>query len=367
LPEPPTVQSVIIQPVAPSQAVLLAPLPAITAWTPPEKAAPKEFVLPGRPKSAPQQPALDAPPQIDSPNREARLSDVNMTGLASNSQPSLPRPPSSTAPVRVFQPPKPQSAPASQAIGALGGDPAALITAGAGALPPGTYVSVPAVVQRGAVGVLAPPPPRDVPPVNGSGAGQGAGGSSGQGNGGSGSGTTPSGNAPPLNLTPGVARPLPPGVTRVVRPRDGRYTFSVMGSRPDEAFPESAGMLSGDIVFTVYLRIGASRDWVLQYCLPRSAPQGAIERGGTVKIEAPYALLMLRPAVTFQSDDDYLFVRGVVNRAGQFEQLAQLGEAEIVNKELLLSTLRQWEFRPALRDGQPVAVEALLIIPRQDR
>jgi len=25
--------------------------------------------------------------------------------------------------------------------------------------------------------------------------------------------------------------------------------------------------------------------------------------------------------------------------------------------------LRQWEFRPAKRDGQPIAVEVLLIIP----
>jgi hypothetical protein len=32
---------------------------------------------------------------------------------------------------------------------------------------------------------------------------------------------------------------------------------------------------------------------------------------------------------------------------------------------LLLKSLKLWAFRPASRDGEPIAVEVLLIIPRE--
>jgi len=137
-----------------------------------------------------------------------------------------------------------------------------------------------------------------------------------------------------------------------------------MGSAPEEAFPESAGMLSGRLVYTVYLRIRPRRDWILQYCLPRAAPQGDTGRGSTARLEAPYAVVMLRPEVSFESDDEHVFVRGQINDLGEFEKLEQVGDAVVANKEFLLSTLRKWEFRPASRDGKPVPVETLLIIPR---
>jgi hypothetical protein len=145
----------------------------------------------------------------------------------------------------------------------------------------------------------------------------------------------------------------------VTKPKDGRYTFMVMGSKPEESFPEAAGMLSGKLVYTVYLGIGARPDWILQYCLPPSAPVAA-----TGVLTAPYPYLMFRPALSYDWDGEHLFVHGMLNEAGKLERLEPVGEATPAEKSALLASLLRWEFRPAARGGQPTAVEVLLIVPR---
>ena len=364
LPAPPRVNSIVIQPNSRVLAELMAKLPAITAWAPREAPTPKKFVLPGIRQAPVERPNLNAPPVLDKPNREVRLSDLNMTGLASNVQPRLPRPPSSTTPVRVFELPKPGSEARGGGMGRAERDPANLITAGPPELQAGAYLSLPALGDKVAsAGITAPPPEP---------AGTEAGNSGGSRNGSdSGSGSARQGSASPagaqaIELTPARDTEPPLPATRIVRPKDGHYTFFVMGSRPEESFPETVGMLSGKLVYTVYLRIGARRDWILQYCLPKSAPTAA-EGKGNAALEAPYPFLMLRPEVSFDSEEERLFVHGMISGAGKFEQLELVGEAVVANKELLLGTLRQWEFRPAARDGKPTPVEVLLIIPRPDQ
>ena len=152
---------------------------------------------------------------------------------------------------------------------------------------------------------------------------------------------------------------MPPGAIRVTKPMDGRYTFMVMGSKPEESFPEAAGMLSGKLVYTVYLGIGARPDWILQYCLPQSA---AVAAGGA--LAAPYPYLMFRPKLSYEWDGEYLFVKGMLSEEGKLERLEPVGEATAVDKAALLASLIRWEFRPATRGGKPTAVEVLLIVPR---
>jgi hypothetical protein len=60
-----------------------------------------------------------------------------------------------------------------------------------------------------------------------------------------------------------------------------------------------------------------------------------------------------------------LVVHGFVNLAGRFEQLSLVSDVDFPEKQALLASLSQWEFRPASRDGQATAVEVLLIIPRE--
>ena len=109
-----------------------------------------------------------------------------------------------------------------------------------------------------------------------------------------------------------AAPPMPPGAIRVTKPKDGRYTFMVMGSKPEESFPEAAGMLSGKLVYTVYLGIGVRPDWILQYCLP---PSAAVAAGGA--LAAPYPYLMFRPKLSYEWDGRVPVCKGNAKRGGE--------------------------------------------------
>jgi hypothetical protein len=56
-------------------------------------------------------------------------------------------------------------------------------------------------------------------------------------------------------------------------------------------------------------------------------------------------------------------VHGMITAAGRFVQLATVVPEQFENMKQLMDALQQWEFRPATHDGQPSAVEILLIIP----
>jgi len=56
-----------------------------------------------------------------------------------------------------------------------------------------------------------------------------------------------------------------------------------------------------------------------------------------------------------------------VNKAGRFENLTILLPPDYAEAELMLESLRQWEFRPASQNGQSVRVEILLIIPEEEQ
>ncbi len=315
MPEPPRISSLVIQP-SKGLADLLSAMPAISAWAPRERPAPKTFVQPGRTRPVPERPALDAPPTLARPNNEPRLADLNFAAVPTVAAPALPRAPSSTTPVRVVQPFKPPAEVLNAGIGARAGDAVNLITAGPVILPPNTYVSVP----PGVAGVLpetAPPPP--AAPAAAVAAGKPGEAQSGakapsrvSAAGRPDAAPAAAAGAPAIELTaPREAAP-PPGSIRVTKPKDGRYTFMVTGSKPEESFPEAAGMLSGKLVYTVYLGIGARPDWILQYCLPQSSPVAA---AGV--LAAPYPYLMFRPALSYDWDGEHLFVHGMLKRGGK--------------------------------------------------
>jgi hypothetical protein len=139
-----------------------------------------------------------------------------------------------------------------------------------------------------------------------------------------------------------------------------------MGSPVSGQYPESSGVLSGRLVYTVYVRVGTKKSWIMQYCLPRSVePVGKI-KGSAMPVDPPYPFLLLRPELAFTPDMDYVIVHGFVTATGTFEQLSIVGATDFPQEHLLLSSLGLWRFRPASRDGQPTSVEVLLIIPREE-
>jgi hypothetical protein len=350
LPVPPRADSLLIQP-STEIAKLVTALPSISAWAPRQRPAPKAFVQPGRPPGSPARPVLVAPPSVDRPSLAARLSDINFAAAPAVAAPALPRSPASTAPVGMIAPPQPQGEALNTGLGGKIGDPANLITAGPALLPPNTYVSVPA----GVAGAAAGEGPATAAPGGGQMGGQGG------RSGGSGSGA--GGAAGPetvvIDVTAAREAKPPAGATRVTRPKDGRYSFLVMGSKPEESFPEAAGLLSGKLVYTVYLGIGARPDWILQYCLPNSASPAAAG-----PLDAPYPYLMFRPKLSFSWEEEYLFVKGMLRPEGKLEQLKLISEVAPADRDALLASLNRWEFRPATRGGKPAVVEVLLIVPK---
>jgi hypothetical protein len=156
-----------------------------------------------------------------------------------------------------------------------------------------------------------------------------------------------------------------PGTTTITLPKEGQFGVVVMGSTAAAPYPESTGTLSGTMVYTVYLRVGQRKNWILQYCLPRNAGPSVRPTGTQAPpLEAPWPYHMVRPDQA--GDTDYALVHGMVNTEGRFEKLSITFPEDLESKDLLLRSLKQWAFRPAKRDGVPLTVEVLLIIPRED-
>jgi hypothetical protein len=368
LPAPPKMKSVILQPIPETAAAISQTLPPIASWTPPEKPTPKSLVLPARKAPQPQEAVLDAPPSPNLPNQELRLADLSQTGIPASQPPALPRPAASASPLRVFQLPGRKEEPrAGRAADSRDGETAVLITAAPTQPALGTVVSVPPVIGRPPLDLPGEPaPPHAAERKEGASQGSGGAGASqgpgaGTGSHGNTDGREVSGGGPtnPLLVpsAPPPERPLP--AVRITRPKEGRYSFLVLGSAPEESFPETGGMMRCKMVYTVYLRIGVRPDWTLLFCPPA---QSAAAAG---KLEAPYPFVMLRPELAFGAEDR-LFVHGSILETGRFSALTFPGSISDQDRDLLLRSLNLWEFRPASRGGQPVGVEILLIIPRPE-
>ena len=173
------------------------------------------------------------------------------------------------------------------------------------------------------------------------------------------SGTLPAGNVI-VSAPHGAENQGVPGVTRIVQPANGKFAVVIQGSPDSTRYRESAGILGGKVVYTVYLRVGMRRNWILQYNTPRDETSVI----GGDSIEAPWPLVMMRPD-QIGAQSTYVLVHGRVTAAGEFDQLSTVFPTDFAEKDLLLKSLKLWKFRPASRDGQAVTVEVLLIIPRQ--
>ncbi len=156
---------------------------------------------------------------------------------------------------------------------------------------------------------------------------------------------------------------LPANVTRINLPKDGKFGVVVTGSSQATPYPETIGALSGKMVYTVYLSVGLHKKWILQYCLTKEAAR-LVPRGSGTPLEAPWPFLVFRPDQLAQPGD-YVVVHGVIDAEGHFDQLAMVFPDEFDQKDLLISSLKHWSFRPASRDRQATSVEILLIIPAE--
>jgi hypothetical protein len=133
-----------------------------------------------------------------------------------------------------------------------------------------------------------------------------------------------------------------------------RYDSVVIAAAGALFFPGTEGLLSGDVVYTVYLRAGSSRDWVLQFS-PRDAAS---------PIEPPYPAGAVIPQVTLAPEVEYMVIHGVINAQGRFEKVAIVGDRPLSpDPDAFVRSLSEWEFQPATLDGGAIPVDIVLIVP----
>jgi len=337
------VKQTLVQPDVPPEVVLKQeiPLPTALLWT----QLAKPSILP--PLSAAPRVVVDqpVPPKLDPRNAEPTVSDLRIAEALLNQLPQLPRPAATTSPVRTAD-----SHPASQ----IPENSPAVISQ---TTVPVNLISDPSNPVNSTTMVVVLPANQVVPSGVGSGKGILASLTSGPGN-----ISDPHAGANGSQEDPGDD--TLPGTTRIDLPKDGKFGAVVLASAESSPYPESETALSGKLIRTVYLQMGLRKSWILQYC-QQDAGATATSRRATSEgpIEAPWPFLMIRP--NDLSTSDYVVVHGIVTADGRFDQLALVFPEDLSQKDLVMSSLKRWQFRPASQAGQNEAVEVLLIIPRE--
>ncbi|WP_035359037.1 hypothetical protein [Edaphobacter aggregans] len=363
---------VLVQPDAPPDLLLPqeTPVPLIVMWSP--ENSPNKTIVPPPPQEAT---VTNVRPSFVKPNREPELADLNISATRFPSQ--TPTMPSSTSPLVVRGPEPVQQVPETAAAQLQQPTPARVLSL-SDVQSEGPVV-IPVVNQGSkaetSTSLVSPRAENTSGSGNGNPAakqnGVGAGDGSGEqkntaaaGSGpGSGSETGGKSGADQGSVSGGIVGGEA-SVVHITLPKDGQFGVVVVGSSLAEQYPETVGVWSGRLVYTVYLHIGLGKNWILQYTVPRS--EEAAASGNVTRPEAPWPYDILRPNLVA---DDYtseaIMVHGFVNLAGRFERLALVFPTQFAQAKFLLDALQQWQFRAARQNGNLTAVEVLLIIPEE--
>jgi hypothetical protein len=365
----------LLQPKLPRQIIPeKVPAPTVVIWQMENKTT--ATIVPPLPKKTT---ATVVQPAVQPPNEEVNLDKLAIASspTASKTQPILP---STTTPMVVLAPQAAPTPPETTSKSTAQPTPAAVVSLsdlrkeGVVILPPANQTA-----SSSSSGLLAPGHPEDLAQAD--------------------HGNADRGNAPGNNTAPGGANSakddagksgagkaqgtktgqdgkdntvLGPAlaetsngagtVERINLPKNGEFGAVIVGSSLEEMYPEAAELWSGRLAYTVYLHVGLAKSWILQYALPAATEAAA--GGNAAHLAAPWPYTIVRPNLTLDDlNADALMVRGVVNASGRFEALAVAFPPKYAQAEFVISSLRQWEFRPATQGGHPTAVEVLLIIP----
>jgi hypothetical protein len=362
----------LIQPDAPQTQPLLQQMhvPMVVLWRPENAPTPKIVPPPSKVTAA------IVHPQLTKPNFETHVADVE---LSSSNFPSetLPVPASTTSPIAIPVPGV-QEVPESTSKLAAAATAATVMSVSGVMVAQGT-IALPLANETASSSpsdTLTPGAPNGTSNSgsgvvagnqNGSGSGvvgegQGAQDSASNGSGGNrGSGTrTGDGMGTGSGSDDGTISGNPFALDRITLPRNGQYGVVVVGASLEEEFPETHGMWTGRLAYTVYLHVGLPKNWILQYSLPRVVKVDKT----TTRPDAPWPYLIVRPhLMPTDYDADAIMVHGFINSGGRFEQLAVVFPPQFPQTKFVLGSLQQWQFRPAVENGKQTPVEVLLIIP----
>lgn len=350
----------LVQPDIPNpvRAVVETPVPTVVIWSP-KKEQVKAVVAPLPEKAT----ASDVKPSIKAPNEEVNLGDM---GISSSLTPTdiLPVLPTTTSPLVVHGPTMVQLAPVTTSQKAAMPTPTAVMSISDLRMPDGTATLPPVnqTTEQSESGILAP--------------GQASAGKKSNHDGGTGSDQA-SGNSGDTKGVPGDQSGTKAGegagsgtddgfsTEHISLPRNGQFGAIVVGASLEEKFPELSGIWNDRVAYTVYLHVGLQKSWILQYSLPRNTE--AAQSGNITRLEAPWPYNIVRPNIAPGSfTSDAILVHGFVNQEGRFESLGLAFPPEFQEGRFVLDALAQWQFRPAVQNGQTERVEVLIIIPEED-
>jgi hypothetical protein len=358
----------MIQPEVPPDQMIMPQIPQAMVWTAGHITLPK-IVPPVQQRPG----AIPAKPSLEQPNQELTIAEIPLSSTPFVTHAPLPVP-GSTSPVKVNGPTPATQLPQTASRDAAQASAARVISMSQQKLQQGT-AALP-VVNEIAEAAEGSPTPGDPAysvyngnddsdsRVNGTGSGRGAGDSGENADGvvisdGSG-GDSGSGEGFTVATGEGYAEGGggdPPA--HIVLPKGGHYGMVVVGASPQESYLQTAHLWAGRLVYSVYLQTETNRNWILQFSLPTSAGDDP----DPSRPEPPWPYDMTRPNLGYK---DVVLVHGFVSSEGRFEQLSVAYPPQFSKTGLLLSALKKWEFRPAMNQGQPTAVEVLLIIPASD-
>jgi hypothetical protein len=328
----------LVQPTLPSQLALtqVVPIPTVMIWTP-EKTPAKTIVAP---RSQEANAAL-VDLSLDAPNDEVKLGDhaVSATGLLPQTESIQP---STTSPLVVHGDNQAQKAPVTTSEDSVQPTPTAILSLSDLRLKDGSVTLPPVnetVSSTGQIGISDRNGAHSLPVENAS----------------SHAAQVGTGDADLKQDTTGTAR--------IMLPKDGQFGAIIVGSAL-RTYPEVAELWGDRVAYTVYLHVGLNKSWTLQYAVPRAVDAAAA--GSSARLEAPWPYSIVRPNLDLSAiDAEALMVHGYVDLEGRFENLTVVFPQEFAQTQFLLTSLAQWQFRPAAQNGNPVRVEVLLIIPEE--
>jgi len=396
----PAAKQTLIQPEsAPTLPPIMPNLPSFEIWTMQLPKVARRFVVPGQRVTTPEVPKLIAPPGFELPPAPPNSQTARLT------LPAVSAPVDSPSETQIAQLPA--------------GDPVNIISLNNLATAPDNLLKVPPgnVVAEDQLGVDGSGSGKGLDPLSsgsgdtvtgknnangedgtgsggravaGSGKGLGAlgtgAGGSGAGAGGRASGGTGSataGGSSGGSVENGVgSRGVPvasagkeggPGdsgvkQTVILRPVDGKFDAVVVQSSPLDLFPEGRHLLSGRPIYTVYISVGTAKDWALYFCVAGEKTQnpgyaGVVQLTAAAPVSPPYPTRIIRPEVSLPKYEKFLVLHAVLSETGHFRDLRVVNPEVSEIDQAVLAAVGSWEFRPADRDGVPVATEILLVIP----
>ena len=349
-------------------------LPQLLFWDAETVKPPDRPITPGNLTTRLEAPKLNSTPRLETPSLEALTGDVSVHAPApANTETAIALPSATTMPLRILEPAKEPAGPAS--IDPFTGQPIHVVALSPDPAPLTDALKALFIPAGNQFARLPGGPPLFGIPGLSDGAGAPGGLATGDAAGDASEGST--GPAEVVHSLPGGSRLFgmlsPPGLNgtplRVIHPSNGVFDIVVVQSSASETFPERADALSGRPIYTVYLQVGAPKEWILQYCVPNMS--GPIQSGNVVNlgnpepVGAPYPTVTVRPPEDWRHGADYLLVHGFLDESGRFREMKILQSSQPISptSDALLQYLSYWEFRPALQDGRPVKVEVILAVP----